>query len=103
MKAVLEEEKVATRGDTKEEEKVAKRGDTKEEEKVAKRGDNKEHGGGAESEPQTITINTETFNKLLTRIDKMEKNNLLMEQKILLLEQQKRDKDNKILRLEKAY
>ena len=57
-------------------------------------------GGGAKSEPETITIDRETFNKLLTRIDKMEQNNLLMEQKILLLEQEKRNQDNEILRLE---
>ena len=57
-------------------------------------------GGGAESEPQTITIDRETFNKLLTRIDKMEQNNLLMEQKLLSMEQEKKTQDNEILRLE---
>ena len=57
-------------------------------------------GGGAESEPQTLTIDRGMFNALLTRIDMMEKKNLLMEQKILLLEQQKSDQDNEILRLE---
>ena len=57
-------------------------------------------GGGAESEPQTLTIDRGMFNALLTRIDMMEKNNLLMEQKILLLEQQKSNQDNEILRLE---
>ena len=58
-------------------------------------------GGGAESEPQTLTIDRGMFNALLTRIDMMEKNNLLMEQKILLLEQKKSDQDNEIVRLEK--
>ena len=57
-------------------------------------------GGGVESEPQTLTIDRGMFNALLTRIDMMEKNNLFMEQKILLLEQKKSDQDNEIVRLE---
>ena len=54
-------------------------------------------GGGSESEPQTITIDRETFNKLLTRIDKMEQNNILMEQKLLSMEQEKKVKTMRYL------
>ena len=50
-------------------------------------------GGSEQSEPQTVTINRETFNKLLTRMN-------TMEQKLLLLEQEKKNQDNEMLRLE---